>query len=107
MCDHAKLVATMLSTIQALGQPKKDVSFSDRDPRSIKAAFRRLAEEEEARSRPPAVADSGDIDVQEKEGIQGLRLWADTGNRLGINQNYSEKVPVNKDFLLDVDIDTG
>ena len=98
----------MYGSSQALGQPKKYVSFSERDSRSIEAAFHRLAEEEEAKGQVPVIADLKDDDRRQKESIPDLRFPspADSARQPSTNQEDSVKVPVNEDFLFDVDIDS-
>ncbi|MCJ1310827.1 hypothetical protein MMC25_004494 [Agyrium rufum] len=70
-------------------EPKKYVSFSERDSRSIEAAFSELAEKEEQR----ALAEK----TQENE--------KKTSSTRRTDSDEQTKVPVNEDFLFDVDVD--
>ena len=60
------------------------------------------------RSQIFGAGDSRNSDKRQQEGVPGLKLpqAADSRHQPGINQGESEKVPVNEDFLFDVDIDT-
>ncbi|KAL8805068.1 MAG: hypothetical protein Q9182_002158 [Xanthomendoza sp. 2 TL-2023] len=88
--------------------PKKYVAFSARDSRAIESTFRKLAEEEDA-----AIRDASQGEDIENAGLGRARTIATTGQ----TQNTSlegeaetqgrslSTVPVNEDFLFDVDID--
>ncbi|MCJ1405956.1 hypothetical protein MMC19_000021 [Ptychographa xylographoides] len=88
--------------------PKKFVAFSVQDSRSIESAFQELAEEEESIARRDHV--SGDIADVEPTTSQAD---AETEPRKNTSINNGDcqekggpvKVPVNEDFLFDVDID--
>ena len=91
-----------------LGQPKKFAPFSARDSRSIESAFQRLAEEEDTGGAQET--DTGDLsEVQLSQSIDASQIG--TKNNTSINNASKEehgghvKIPVNEDFLFDVDID--
>ena len=91
-----------------LPAPKKYVAFSARDSRSIESAFRKLAEHEDAAAHEYRV--EGDL------GNASLRrsgVASDFGSKPNTSINDSTntekgglvKVPVNEDYLFDVDIE--
>lgn len=88
--------------------PKKYVAFSLRDSRAIESAFRRLVEEEDAATHP----DSHSEDVGSAR-LNRAKTVATTGHTESPNSgdNPSKpgqdptRVPVNEDFLFDVDIE--
>lgn len=79
--------------------PSKFVSFGARDSRAIEAAFQKLSEEEDAvdlqSSSYSRHLESGDL------GSGDLATGAGTGN-VGVEESI--EVPVNEDYLFDVDI---
>ncbi|KAI4164831.1 MAG: hypothetical protein LQ342_001464 [Letrouitia transgressa] len=78
-----------------LPAPKKYVAFSARDSRAIEVAFRNLAEAEDAASQHHYADDLGDIS-----------LTRDVGSHRPIEPSESQvKVPVNEDYLFDVDVE--
>ena len=89
-----------------LGQPKKFAPFSARDSRSIESAFQRLAEEEKSGGNK----EDSTGDISEARG-NGDTIRDGTQNNTSINNAARKerggpvKVPVNEDFLFDVDID--
>lgn len=88
--------------------PKKYVAFSVRDSRSIESAFRRLAEEEDAIVQDHS--QGGDIG---EVGLGRAKFIATPGHTRNTSlESKAERngpspstVPVNEDFLFDVDID--
>ena len=87
--------------------PKKFASFSTRDSRSIESAFQKLAEEEEKRIGKRTVGGNTETISEEQTGPTESRSRDNTS----INDSTDHekggliKVPVNEDFLFDVDID--
>jgi hypothetical protein len=87
-------------------QPKKYIPFSDRDSRAVEQAFHRSAEPEHAADKTRSAqgqafeADTtGDIGVSAEDSRDTkLRKTAD-------ESDSSVKVPVNEDFLFDVDVE--
>ncbi|KAL8840906.1 MAG: hypothetical protein Q9170_001099 [Blastenia crenularia] len=85
--------------------PKKYVAFSLRDSRAIESTFRRLVEEEDAATHQDD--QSGDIGSL---GLDRAKTVATTGQSGNMNldggiDRSANKVPVNEDFLFDVDIE--
>ena len=104
--------------------PKKYVAFSERDSRSVETAFQKMVEDEydKRRERSPTgdIGDAGNRQEQTspaKDGDGGDRGDANTRKTHGSRGNTSineatsserggtVKVPVNEDFLFDVDIE--
>lgn len=88
--------------------PKKFVSFSARDSRSIESAFQKLAEEERSISKTPDL--SGDTTkTTDASGrtvpVIETQIDTTTGSN-DPNKSNSVKVSVNEDFLFDVEIDS-
>ena len=107
-----------------LPAPKKYAAFSERDSRSVETAFQKLIEDEHGKRRERSpTGDIGDvINLQEqvfstKDGDGSDQADAKTGKTHGSQGNTSineatgfekggiVKVPVNEDFLFDVDIE--
>lgn len=90
---------------QPLPTPKKYVAFSAQDSRSIETAFQRLAERSNLHE-----AVGGDLG---SESLEEAYIQLDTGSKhnTSINESTSTekggpfKVPVNEDFLFDVDVE--
>lgn len=82
------------------GVPKKYASFSKTDSKAIEAAFQKLLEDEDAndKTRTP----SGDI-TQGR--LDGKPSNASLKERTAGNTTTSIKVPVNEDYLFDVDVE--
>lgn len=84
--------------------PKKYSPFSKNDSRAIEAAFNRLAGEEDAAERQKVEARGSSEDVTE-----GLKR-AEKGTNTSLEEAEDDltpgpvKVPVNEDFLFDVDV---
>ena len=86
---------------KAPAAPKKYAAFSVRDSKAIEAAYRKLAEGEEAAGR---ARDLGDVSSQEADSRQR------TEDRTNISLDDHLKpgkmrVPVNEDYLFDVDVE--
>lgn len=84
---------------KALPKPKKYAAFSVRDSKSIERAYGKLAEEEDSkRQRTEAEQEEGDLGAQKKNQEQ---------QKTGLEDNKPGKVrvPVNEDYLFDVDIE--
>jgi hypothetical protein len=99
-----KLLKETAKDSKPLPPPKKFVSFSVHDSRSIETAFQELVEEE----------DDHGVGHQSEEGRSGLPNKA-VGGKENTSMNEAGnlkdaggkvKVPVNEDFLFDVDIET-
>src|SRR5438045_5123372 len=87
--------------------PKKYVPFSARDSRSIEAAFQKLVEEDEDGSRHdiPQSGDAGDTN-----GVRSAEIPSGNAKYVMIDPDKRDKggrikVPVNEDYLFDVDIE--
>ena len=88
--------------------PKKYTSFSARDSRSIEAAFQRLVEDAEADQADDSGGDIGQLTTRFSESNIG-----DIGSKRNTSINDASntekggiiKVPVNDDFLFDVDVE--
>ena len=84
------------------------MSFSVQDSRSIELAFEKLAEEEESAARKGHISgDIADVDYSAGEVSQDIGSKKNTSinDSTGQEQGGPVKVPVNEDFLFDVDID--
>ncbi|KAL9128416.1 MAG: hypothetical protein Q9217_002907 [Psora testacea] len=93
-----------VSEPEALPKPKKYSAFSARDSFAIETAFQKTVEEE---ARQP----SGKSDIGEDPGQRDRTSLADPGAKQDVNIGFGTtessgavKVPVNEDFLFDVDI---
>ena len=91
-------------------QPKKWAPFTARDSRSIEGTLQKLAKEEDIKRNNRISTITGDITdtsshVQHTFTTFG-RQGSLRGTRPDLPQKTSTKVPVNEDFLFDVDIDT-
>lgn len=97
------------SLVQARGDtkplpaPKKYVSFSVKDSRSIEAAFQKLVAHEDAALQESAnvkqaVSQQGDAQMRDK-GNTSLEDAPSSGKSTNL------RVPVNEDYLFDVDIE--
>ena len=82
--------------------PKKYAAFSTRDSKAIEAAHRRLAEEEEAADRESQLG--GDIGLQQADSKQDSHPQPNLSLRNDL-QPGKVRVPVNEDYLFDVDIE--
>ncbi|KAI4261207.1 MAG: hypothetical protein L6R42_003591 [Xanthoria sp. 1 TBL-2021] len=88
--------------------PKKYVAFSVRDSRSIESAFRRLAEEEDAIVQDHSQGgDIGEVGLGRAKTIATHGHTRNTSLESEVERNgpSPSTVPVNEDFLFDVDID--
>ncbi|KAI4100122.1 MAG: hypothetical protein LQ339_005644 [Xanthoria mediterranea] len=88
--------------------PKKYVAFSVRDSRSIESAFRRLAEEEDAIVQDHSQGgDIGEVGLGRAKTIATPGQTRNTSLESKVEGNgpSPSTVPVNEDFLFDVDID--
>ncbi|KAK4548998.1 hypothetical protein LTR36_008771 [Oleoguttula mirabilis] len=83
------------------GTPKKYAAFSVRDSKGIEAAFQKLVDEEDAESRATSESRLGDISLQ---GSESMRSDAKPNTNLKDDAG-PVKVPVNEDFLFDVDVE--
>lgn len=84
---------------KALPKPKKYAAFSVRDSKRIEAAHKKLAEEEHAkRQYTGAEQEEGDLGTPRKGGDK---------QRAGLDDDHAGtvKVPVNEDYLFDVDVE--
>ncbi len=91
-----------------LPAPKKYAAFSAQDSRSIESAFRKLAEHEDAAVREePVGGDLGDASLR-RSGIAsdiGAKRNTSINDSTNIEKGGLVKVPVNEDYLFDVDIE--
>lgn len=90
-----------------LPSPKKFVAFSAQDSRAIEAAFLKLAEEEESTAQKGQSGDVADAEPTDREatGNTGSKKNTSIDDSTGQEQGGPVKVPVNEDYLFDVDID--
>ncbi|KAA6413064.1 MAG: hypothetical protein FRX48_02808 [Lasallia pustulata] len=85
--------------------PKKFVAFSPRDSRAIESAFQKLADEEdEAVRKESSIADFGGSRAHAISEV-GSKNNTSIDDSTGKEQGGSVKVPVNEDFLFDVDVE--
>lgn len=94
--------------MKPLTLPKKFVAFSSKDSRSIESAFQKLADGEEAKAgKENTTGDIADADhvVGESASNTGSKRNTSIDDSTGHEQGGPIKVPVNEDFLFDVDID--
>jgi hypothetical protein len=88
---------------QPVAVPKKYVPFSAGDSKAIEAAFQKLSDDEDAadRERLHRGSDVGD-------GTDDVGVSSDYGTKLrksGVESTRAVKVPVNEDYLFDVDVE--
>lgn len=91
-----------------LPAPKKYAAFSAQDSRSIESAFRRLAEHEDAAAREePVRGDLGSASLRRSELASDIGAKRNTSinDSTNIEKGGLVKVPVNEDYLFDVDIE--
>ena len=107
-----------------LPAPKKYVAFSDSDSRSVETAFQKMVEDEhEKRRERSPTGDIGDANSRQEEAVYtkggaggdlgdtSIRKTHGSRGNTSINEatnsekGGSVKVPVNEDFLFDVDIE--
>ena len=89
--------------------PKKFVAFSPRDSRAIESAFQKLADEDDE----AAQKESSTAGLGAPYGSRGAQVISEAGSKnntsiddsTGKEQGGRVKVPVNEDFLFDVDIE--
>jgi hypothetical protein len=93
--------------IKAPNQPKKFVPFSYSDSRSIESTYQKLLEESEGnRNRPPSWSGYPPTQKIDSPGFVNAESITPTSH-LGIDLSDSTaQVPVNEDFLFDVNIKT-
>jgi DDHD domain len=93
---------------KAATEPKKYTPFSNRDSYSIELAFQKLAEEDERTiTRQPSDTDKAIERQRSSEGAGSIGAKLNTsmtGDESAIAES-SMRVPVNEDFLFDVDVD--
>ncbi|KIW03108.1 uncharacterized protein PV09_05753 [Verruconis gallopava] len=102
-----KPLQTQTSEGKAAPQPKKYVPFSERDSRAIEHAYQKGGEQDDvadrerlAQGQAPELDRTGDIGLSadDRRGTK-LRRTAEE------QEDTSVKVPVNEDFLFDVDVE--
>ncbi|GAB7360478.1 hypothetical protein MBLNU230_g8429t1 [Neophaeotheca triangularis] len=84
------------------GAPKKYAAFSKRDSKAIETAFNKIADEEDAHETKQLHGDGGDIGMAKGPSTDKKRP------NVGLNdgdQPGRVKVPVNEDYLFDVDVE--
>ncbi|TKA77786.1 hypothetical protein B0A55_04678, partial [Friedmanniomyces simplex] len=82
-------------------QPKKYSAFSVRDSKAIEAAFQKLVENEDGGERSSLEQSQGDISLQGA----GSAQRSDGKPNISLNDDVKTvKVPVNEDYLFDVDV---
>ena len=91
---------------EPLPKPKKYSAFSARDSFAIETAFQKTVEEEAVQLAAPS-DDGGDLGNRKEKSLADLETKRDGSNlALGTTESStSVKVPVNEDFLFDVDIE--
>jgi hypothetical protein len=83
--------------------PKKYVPFSPGDSKAIETAFQKLSDEEDAAEREKHLRGSDIADESDDIGVSdeyGTKL-----RKSGTETSRAMKVPVNEDYLFDVDIE--
>lgn len=90
--------------------PKKFVSFTIHDSRSIEHAFQKLADSDEAAARTQQESETrglGDPVSSIRDPVRDPRSQSNTSidDATGVENGGTVKVPVNEDFLFDVDIE--
>lgn len=88
--------------------PKKFVAFSPRDSRAIESAFQKLADEDdEVAQKESSITglDSPNGSRAQAVSEAGSKNNTSIDDSTGKEQGGSVKVPVNEDFLFDVDVD--
>lgn len=88
--------------------PKKFVPFSPRDSRAIELAFQKLADEDdEAAQKESSIAGLSSPDGSRSRAISeaGSKNNTSIDDSTGKEQGGRVKVPVNEDFLFDVDVE--
>jgi hypothetical protein len=83
--------------------PKKYVPFSPGDSKAIETAFQKLSDEEDAAEREKLLRGSDVGDESDDVGVAseyGTKL-----RKSGMETKKALKVPVNEDYLFDVDIE--
>lgn len=92
---------------KTLPAPKKYVAFSSQDSRSIESAFQALAESESNSELQDSPANDIKINIQNQSdttsGVDSLRNTS-INDSTGKEKGDPIKVPVNEDFLFDVDV---
>ena len=86
---------------------KKFIAFSAQDSRSIESSFQKLAEEEEKQTLASHASSDLADDGQHRKGLskrEGSRHRG-SGSAQASEESFQALVPVNEDFLFDVDID--
>ncbi|KAF1963737.1 DDHD-domain-containing protein [Byssothecium circinans] len=86
------LASTAVEPDKPLPKPKKWIPFSPEDSRAIETAFQKTAEEEDA--------------AEQRKGMPSPQSSAAGQTSQEQHPETSRKVPVNEDYLFDVDIDT-
>lgn len=81
------------------GIPKKYAAFSTTDSKAIEAAFRKLLEQEDTEERSKYELQGGDISQAKSDNIPNISL------RGGEQTPGKITVPVNEDYLFDVDVE--
>jgi hypothetical protein len=93
-----------ISQNKPLPPPKKFVTFSERDSRSIEAAYQRLVEDYEDNGRPLS-RNEGRISEEAAGKKENTSIEDDENEESLEDEKKTVKVPVNEDFLFDVDIE--
>lgn len=83
-----------------LAAPKKFVTFSKRDSKAIEAGYQKLVEEEEDNGPQQELSSPADTGVGKDKQNTSL---SEAGNKE--EGSGKVKVPVNEDFLFDVDVE--
>ncbi|KAI9805259.1 MAG: hypothetical protein M1833_005712 [Piccolia ochrophora] len=87
---------------KAVPTPKKYVSFGARDSRAVELAFQKLADEEDAKNHKDGQTKSGLSRHPSSGGQEATTETSSTGP--DPTNDRRAKVPVNEDYLFDVDI---
>ncbi|KAK1068192.1 hypothetical protein LTR74_005897 [Friedmanniomyces endolithicus] len=82
-------------------QPKKYVAFSVKDSKAVEAAFQSLIEAEDGGEKTSPEQSEGDISLQ---GAGGAHRSDSKPNLNLEDEDQTVKVPVNEDYLFDVDV---
>ncbi|KAK4693098.1 hypothetical protein P7C71_g4236, partial [Lecanoromycetidae sp. Uapishka_2] len=96
-------IEPLRQTPKPLVPAKKYAAFSVRDSRSIEAAFQKLVEEHDGSQRESL--DEGHLGKPDSLNTEGSKGNTSINEASGPEKGGSVKVPVNEDFLFDVDIE--
>lgn len=98
-CQSGSRIKSHLLKMASLPETKKYAAFSKQDSRTIELAYQQLADEEDSKHRRKL----GTKDEIESGDLSGA--GKKKGREEPPNKGSKNKVPVNEDFLFDVDVE--